>query len=77
MDYEKYSDKLLAQQENLSTDTIFKILIGYSWSELAKEEIANNKLKGVSSGSLPEDYKSTRKTRVAGRAYGKHGHECR
>ena len=69
MDYEKYSDKLLAQQDNLPTDTIFKILIGYSWRELAKAEVANNKLKGVSSGSLPEDYKSTRETRVAGRAY--------
>ena len=69
MAYEKYLDKLLAQQENLPTDTIFKILTGYSWRELAKAKIANNKLKGVNSGSLPEDYKSTRKTRVAGKAY--------
>ena len=69
MAYEKYSDKLLAQQENLPTDTIFKILIGYSWRELAKAEIANNNLKGVSSGSLPDGYISTLETRVAGRAY--------
>ncbi|MZG31614.1 MAG: hypothetical protein F3741_12585 [Nitrospinae bacterium] len=69
MDYDKYSDKLLAQQKNLPTDTIFKILIGYSWRELAKAEIANNNLKGVSSGSLPDGYISTLETRVAGRAY--------
>ena len=69
MAYEKYLDKLLAQQENLPTDTIFKILIGYSWRELAKAEIANNKLKGKGSGSLPESYTSTRETRVAGKAY--------
>ena len=69
MAYEKYSDKLLAQQENLPTDTIFKILIGYSWRELAKAEVANNKLKGKGSGSLPESYTSTRETRVGGKAY--------
>ena len=69
MAYEKYSDKLLAQQENLPTDTIFKILIGYSWSELAKAEVANNRVKGVDSGSFPDGYISTLETRDAGRAY--------
>ena len=69
MDYDKYSDKLLAQQENLPTDTIFKILIGYSWRELAKAEVANNSLKRKGSGSLPGGYTSTRETRVAGKAY--------
>tara|TARA_Y100001934_G_scaffold273051_1_gene362537 strand:+ start:666 stop:1550 length:885 start_codon:yes stop_codon:yes gene_type:complete len=69
MDYEKYTDKLLAQQDNLPTDTIFKILIGYSWRELGNAEIANNSLKGKGSGSLPEGYTSTRETRVAGKAY--------
>ena len=64
-----YSDKLLAQQDTLPTDTIFKILIGYSWRELSQAESANNRLKGKGSGSLPEGYTSTLETRVAGRAY--------
>ena len=69
MVYDKYSDKLLAQQDTLPTDTIFKILIGYSWRELIQAEVANNRLKGKDSGSLPEGYTSIQETRVAGKAY--------
>ncbi len=69
MNYDKYSDKLLAQQDTLSTDTIFKILIGYSWRELSQAEEANNRLEGARSGWAEEGYVSTRETRVAGKAY--------
>ena len=35
MQYDKYSDKLLAQQKNIQTTTIFEILLGYSQHELS------------------------------------------
>jgi hypothetical protein len=38
MKHDKYSDQLLAQQDTLSTNTIFEILLGYSWHELSKAE---------------------------------------
>ncbi len=38
MKHYKYSDQLLAQQDTLSTNTIFEILLGYSWHELSKAE---------------------------------------
>ena len=70
MDYDKYSDTLLAQQDTLPTDTIFKILIGYSWHELLQAEAANNTIKGNASNIvLKKDYVSTQKSRIAGRAY--------
>jgi hypothetical protein len=70
MNYDKYSDTLLAQQDTLPTDTIFKILIGYSWHELLQAEAANNTIKGNASNIvLKKDYVSTQKSRIAGRAY--------
>jgi hypothetical protein len=69
MVYDRYSDELLAQQDTLPTDTIFKILIGYSRSELSQAEIANNRIDGRSSGSPSKSYTSTREVRAAGRAY--------
>jgi hypothetical protein len=48
MAFEKYSDKLLARQDTLPTDTIFKILLGNSWRGLiAQAEFANNGLIGL------------------------------
>lgn len=70
MNYDKYSDKLLAQQDTLPTNTIFKILIGYSWRELSQAEEANNRLEGnASDKELDKGFVSTKKSRVAGRAY--------
>lgn len=70
MNYDKYSDELLAQQDALPTEAIFKILTGYSWHELSQAEESNNRLGGnVSDKELDKGFVSTQKSRTAGRAY--------
>ena len=70
MNYDKYSDELLAQQDALPTEAIFKILTGYSWHELSQAEESNNRLGGnVSDNELDKGFVSTQKSRTAGRAY--------
>lgn len=44
MQYDKYADQLLAQQATIPTNTIFEILLGFSWHELEKAEKAAERL---------------------------------